>query len=301
MNENQPHTERKNKIKLIYHDGESSNGGISPFHTTIKEIAKDKKVYIVCPYIGTNIFEDFVKFPNSWYLITDIEAWIKSDPSNKLNIQDFILKNCENIQHYKDIHAKVIITDDNAFIGSANLTKKGLTGRVEMSVLIRENEIVDELKKWFEDLWKDSDSNIIPDLEKFVNSITPTDKNDPINSSKGPTISSKAPIINAKLEDFENTHEKNTINHHQRLVEAIKLLPNKDWVNSYFDLANEMIEFTGLTNDDSRLSMSIKKSKKMAITINKRMVLMPYILLSAHLKTVIIVFKSNQFPNCETA
>ena len=38
--------------KLIYHDKESSAGGISPFDRTITEIVENKNVCIVCPYIS---------------------------------------------------------------------------------------------------------------------------------------------------------------------------------------------------------------------------------------------------------
>lgn len=184
-----------NGYKLIYHDKESSTGGVSPFDKTVTEIVRNRSVSIVCPYIGIDYFDRIIRLANTWRLITDVEEWISShNREARQGIKDFILKNLSAIHHYKDIHAKVIVADDKAFIGSSNLTNKGITGRVEMGVLI----------------------------------------------------------------------------------ESIrKIAPDREWINDYFDLAKEIIEFTGLESDDPRLVMSIRKDKKMGITINQRYILTP--------------------------
>lgn len=271
-------------IKLIYHDNESSEGGVSPFHKIIKEIVKDKNISIVCPYIGIDIFEDITQLSNSWQLISDIKEWIKSDRTNALRIKNYIMKNSLNVHNYPDIHAKVIITDNNTLIGSANLTEKGLTGRVEMCVLIEDKEIVAKMQKWFCDIWNKSGGNEpesinIQHLEQFVNSIMSVPSHN-LNESKI-SIPSKAPAIKAKLAEYgkENIQVDNIIKNnkksHQCLIEAMKLTSNRGWINSYFDLAKELIEFTGLTSDDPRLVMSITKNKKIPISINQRWVLKP--------------------------
>ena len=68
---------------------------------------------------------------------------------------------------------------------------------------------------------------------------------------------------------------KNNRESHKRLIECIKLTLNRNWINDYFNLAKELIEFTGLTSDDTRLVMSITKRKKIPIAINQRYVLLP--------------------------
>ena len=158
--------------KLIYHDKESSAGGISPFDRTITEIVENKNVCIVCPYISVGYLGRITQLANIWHLITDVEEWIIShNIKQRQNIKNFILNNLLNIHHYKDIHAKVIVADDRAFIGSSNLTDKGITGRVEMSLLIEEKEQVCELQRWFKDLWIGSESVKTQDLEKYVSII----------------------------------------------------------------------------------------------------------------------------------
>jgi len=118
---------------------------------------------------------------NTWHLITDVEEWIVShNIKQRQNIKKFIFDNLSDIHHYKDIHAKVIVADDKAFIGSSNLTAKGIRERVEMSVLIEEKEQVCELQRWFKELWIGSESvktqdHIIPDKKiRYASPMLPS-------------------------------------------------------------------------------------------------------------------------------
>ncbi|MGE5457359.1 MAG: phospholipase D-like domain-containing protein [Methanococcaceae archaeon] len=268
-------------IKLIYHDKESLRRGTSPFDEAIIELVKNKDICIICPYIGIDYFDRIIKSANSWHLVTDVEALMRSHNQNaRHDIENLIKKHLSNIHHYKDIHAKVIITDNSAFIGSANLTEKGITKRVEMSVLIEEKEQVDKVQKWFWDLWSETESVNRPDLEKYATSIMSLpspDQNKPEFS-----LPSNAPAINAKLADIESTNIqiekiiKNNKESHNRLIKGIKLTLNRNWINDYFDMVKELIEFTRLASDDPRLVMSITKNGKIPISINQRYVLKPY-------------------------
>ncbi len=266
-----------NGYKLIYHDKESSTGGVSPFDKTVTEIVRNRSVSIVCPYIGIDYFDRIIQLANTWRLVTDVEEWIISHNRDaRQSIKDFILKNLSAIHHYKDIHAKVIVADDKAFIGSSNLTNKGITGRVEMGVLIEEKEQVDELQKWFSGLWAESESVNAQDLEKYISSIKSSPAYDELKKSNSPILL-KSPSVKANLVDI-GTDVQDIIKcdkeSKQRLIESIrKIAPDREWINDYFDLAKEIIEFTGLGNDDPRLVMSITKKGKIPIIINQRYVL----------------------------
>ena len=266
-----------NGYKLIYHDKESSTGGVSPFDKTVTEIVRNRSVSIVCPYIGIDYFDRIIQLANTWRLVTDVEEWIISHNRDaRQSIKDFILKNLPAIHHYKDIHAKVIVADDKAFIGSSNLTNKGITGRVEMGVLIEEKEQVDELQKWFSGLWAESESVNTQDLEKYISSIKSSPAYDELKKSNSPILL-KSPSVKANLVDI-GTDVQDIIKcdkeSKQRLIESIrKTAPDREWINDYFDLAKEIIEFTGLGNDDPRLVMSITKKGKIPIIINQRYVL----------------------------
>ena len=267
-----------NEYKLIYHDKESSTGGISPFDKAITEIMKNGDVSIVCPYIRIGYFDRITKLANSWRLVTDVEEWISfNNMEARQNIKNFILNNLSTIHHYKDIHAKVVVSDDNAFIGSSNFTNKGIKERVEMAVLIEEKEQVVELQKWFCDLWDESEVVNIQDLEWYMASIRSSSSHD-MNAPKT-LLPSKAAPIKARLLDIGSNIQdtiKSDQDSYKRLIECIKKLTlDRKWMNDYFDLAKEMIDFTGLTSDDPRLVMSIPKSSEIPITINQRYVLNP--------------------------
>lgn len=156
-----------NKIQLVYHDKESSRGGESPFDKVIIAIVRNEDVSIVCPYIGMKYFERIIKLANYWRLITDVEEWICShNKKERQKIKNFISEKSSSIHHYRGIHAKVIIGNSKAFVGSSNLTEKGITERVEMGVFIEEKELVVELQNWFRDLWDKSESINTQDLDK---------------------------------------------------------------------------------------------------------------------------------------
>lgn len=268
-------------LKLIYHDKESSRGGTSPFDKAITKLVENKNICIVCPYLGIEYFDRIIDLANSWYLVTDVEAWMISHNQNaRQDIKKFIKEHLSNIHEFNDIHAKVIITDNSAFIGSTNLTIKGITKRVEMSVLIDEKEQIDELQKWFRDLWNKSKSINLPDLEQYVTSLMSLPSPD-LNKPEY-SFPSNAPAINAKLADIGSTNIqiekiiKNNQESHNRLIKGIKLTLNRNWINDYFDLVKELIEFTRLASDDPRLVMSITKSGEIPISINQRYVLKPY-------------------------
>ncbi|RLI94180.1 MAG: hypothetical protein DRO92_03265, partial [Candidatus Altiarchaeales archaeon] len=264
--------------KLIYHDKESSTGEISPFDKVITDMVKNRDVSVVCPYIGIDYFNRIIQLSNTWFLVTDVEEWIIShNTKTRKIIKDFIQNNLSTVRHHKDVHAKVIITDNKAFISSSNLTDKGITKRVEMGVLIEEKKHVKELQDWFCDLWNKSKPINIQDLEKYITSIRSLPSYEDICKSKIKFPSNPDPI-NTKLVDIGSNVEgiiKNNQESHKRLVEVIrKIAPNREWINDYFDLAKEIIEFTGLKSDDLRLVTSLPKSyNSLSITINQRWIL----------------------------
>ncbi|AMM42101.1 hypothetical protein HS1_002317 [Candidatus Desulfofervidus auxilii] len=269
-----------NKIQLVYHDKESSRGGESPFDKVITAIVRNEDVSIVCPYIGMKYFERIIKLANYWRLITDVEEWICShNKKERQKIKNFISEKSSSIHHYRDIHAKVVIGNSKAFIGSSNLTEKGITERVEMGVFIEEKELVVELQNWFRDLWDKSESINTQALDEYILSISSLPSYNEIYNTIG-GLPSKSTSIKAKLVDDVGTSVQNIIKNykesHQRLVTCIKkLAPNRKWINDYFDLAKDLIEFTSLKSNDPRLVMSITKRGRIPITINQRYVLNP--------------------------
>ncbi len=59
---------------------------------------------------------------------------------------------------------------------------------------------------------------------------------------------------------------------YQRLVARLKLFPDRNWLELYFDYVNELMAYTGLSSDDPRLVMSLPVAKNLPVTINNRYV-----------------------------
>ena len=145
-------------IQLIYHTNGRQKS--SPFDKAICELVTKKDIAIACPYLGISYLQKILSLCNTWRLLTDVSAWLDSyirNPEQLFLIQEFIEKNTDHIHHYHNIHAKVIIAQDGALIGSANLTNQGIRYRQEMSVLIKSSIQVEELFTWFNRLWEDTD------------------------------------------------------------------------------------------------------------------------------------------------
>ena len=141
--------------KLIYHTKDTAINNISPFHEAIS--AMKDEIWIVCPYIGINYIQSIL-YDRKWRIISDINEWIFSnDGIYQKQIIDFIKKNKRKIRHYKNVHAKVIVSEQSLLLGSANFTNKGITGRVEMSAIIDDEQQVEEVREWFLDLWQRSE------------------------------------------------------------------------------------------------------------------------------------------------
>jgi len=148
-------------MKLIYHENQDSKSlDKSPFYKAIEDIVKNANnniIKIVSPYLDIDIINNnIIKNSTNWQLITDIKALILSYKKKNLNnLKDFLENNKKNIYHCKNIHAKVLIFDNKALLGSANFTTMGLEKRDEMSILIEEKEEQEQVKKlnkWFDSL-----------------------------------------------------------------------------------------------------------------------------------------------------
>ena len=261
-------------VELLHHTSESMSGGLSPFDKAITRITQEKDISIACPYLGMDYLKQIIKGCNSWRILTDVEEWIISQAENaRLEIEDFIASYSERIHHYPDLHAKVIIAENSALVGSANFTEKGITQRSEMCVLFESTNQVTELQRWFDWLWQMSAPVDRDELSIFVRAA-PSAPGNYITRIK---FSSPAPEVNAKRVIARKRNPvsiQESREAHDRLVDRIKLAPGRKWISEYFNLINEIIDFAEITSDDPRLVLTIPaKSPKLPVNINQRYVL----------------------------
>ncbi len=64
-----------------------------------------------------------------------------------------------------------------------------------------------------------------------------------------------------------------TPQNHEKLVETVNNAPTLRWIESYFELAEDLVSETGLSSDDPRLVMSLPRSGTLPVTVNNRYVL----------------------------
>ena len=131
---------------LVYHAINTSDQ-ISPFDDAILRVAQTGSVKIVSPYIGLAYLKRIIDFSSDWMLISDIEAWLASlSARDRLMATAFIGKNKAHIHHVPSIHAKTVIGEHLAFLGSANLTTTGVLARSDSPRI----EEVQALTRWLD-------------------------------------------------------------------------------------------------------------------------------------------------------
>ena len=258
--------------RLIYHSEESYDSGASPFDRAIRETADSEKVWIVCPYISPTYLKSLLRDVDEWRILTDVEAWVGTfHGESREEIKRLIEKNHQQIHHFGNTHAKVILSEDSAVIGSVNLTKKGIRRRTEMGIQFDEEEKITELREWFSRLWSESGPVDVEELDELVRTSTTS-----THSGTTVSLSSDAPRVNASfVEDIEPpTRETVEMDEegHEALVSRVQLAPSRKWANAFFGLLNDLIGATGLSEDDSSLVTSIAQNDRIAVSINNRYV-----------------------------
>lgn len=257
-------------IDLLYHSIEEDTS-TSPFNR-IEECVEGNAVDIVCPYLNTEVLEGITGLADSWRLITDMDEWLRTQ-SDRKRIREFVHRHHSGIRDCRGLHAKVILTDDSAIIGSANFTHSGLSRNTEMSVLIKDVPELGELEDWFEQLWRHTE----PVDKSAVGKIIDRDDSSSTAFQRERRLPDAGPTVRASI-DFLTPDVSTDRSEHQRLVEQVQKAPNREWTHRYFDLMKELIEFTGLEEEDPRIATTIPKSyPRLPVNVNQRYVLAAFL------------------------
>lgn len=184
---------------LVYHDLSRVLGQFSPFDEAILKVCRSGTVGIVSPYIGVDYLQRIIKLSEAWRLISDIEAWLSSlSMRARPKAWQFIRENLERIHHCPAIHAKAVIGQQLAMLGSANLTITGILGRTEMGILIDDLAMVAELNTWFDTLWMQTDPPVADEANAFIQWLDDEAKRSPTRREKF-SLSASGMKIRARL------------------------------------------------------------------------------------------------------
>lgn len=129
--------------------------GITPTEDVIKEmINKSKKSLLITVFIisESKILENIEKALNRG---VNIEIFVHNDKEFYRSIQSDLIELQEKYPHIKVfmapdefMHAKVLISDkEKVLIGSANLTRSGLSKNYELGVLLDDSKIAYKMEK----------------------------------------------------------------------------------------------------------------------------------------------------------
>lgn len=265
----------KMPLTLIYHEPEEVALAVSCIDEVIRQIVIGQQIDIACPYLGLPYLNQITKECSSWRLLSDVEQWVISQPRNsRSKVYDFIATHRDRVHHYPKLHAKVIVAEEKALVGSANFSEEGVTKRAEMCALLADPTQVSELRKWFGRLWELSTPPDMDELAELIRCVAEyrSDHEPPFS------LTSPAPKINTQmvvpLDRRPNTVIKQPREVHDALVERLSLAPTREWITEYLNLIKELIDFCGLAWNDERLALTLpKKETRLPVNINQRYVL----------------------------
>lgn len=195
--------------KLIYHSlqGDQAVAVASPFDAAALKVARSDHIRVVSPYIGVSYLERLIRVAGAWHLITDVREWLGSlSIRARPRAWEFIRENVENIRHCPDVHAKAIIGDTLAMMGSANFTNHGILGRTEMGILIDDPDMVAEIGAWFEELWSRTTTPLVDETSAYVQWLDDEAKRPPIHRQRF-AISGPGRLVRARLTELDNALE----------------------------------------------------------------------------------------------
>jgi phosphatidylserine/phosphatidylglycerophosphate/cardiolipin synthase-like enzyme len=135
--------------------------GVSIIHSPwIEEfkvlLSESEKIDFTSPFIKTHVINEIIEsglkvrgvtvfnIPRFTKGASDIEA-----------VEKLILFNAD-LRSFGPLHAKIYIFDNTAIVTSANLTESGLTRNEEYGVLIRNEELLEEIIRDFESIFRNS-------------------------------------------------------------------------------------------------------------------------------------------------
>lgn len=257
-------------VELLYHDFDS-NGGVSPFNDTLEELSNADSLAIACPYITLSILHELIDSCESWRLITDVQEWMRTQSADQRDgIVEFIKENRESIHDCRNLHAKLVVGDATAFIGSANLTDAGLSRNAEIGVCLDDEYETEELQQWFDQLWSHTELTDFSELRTYADEVeSTTDRPTVSMTNTGPSINSSLPFSKPSSTPVDDSQ-------HEDVVEAVEHAPSKEWIEACFDWISRLIDFTGLGEDDERIATTVPTSRKIAVNVNQRYVLTAY-------------------------
>ena len=262
--------------KLIFHETPGDSSAPSPFWEAIAETVTNADVALACPYLEPKYIAWIAQKSRSWRLITDIYAWLQSYSGNtRKAAYDFIRENTIHIRDQQGLHAKLVLSDNAAVFGSANLTGPGMKQNVELGIHVSDQQYVQELKTWYDAIWAEAAPYSPSCLDQIFEHLPVSDPKTQRNTGNGRRKLPTRGVVD--LDSGDHSHSGNNAESsetYQRLVKAVSEMPDRTWAEWFFAWGRELLEALALSPDDPRIVTSMpKKSNCIRITIGRRLIL----------------------------
>jgi hypothetical protein len=217
-----------------------------------------QKIKIISPFISESIAKklcDIVK--NSNIECDFITRFYLEDMFAKANSMDAIEMMMDagiKVYALKGLHTKLYLFDDNyGIVGSANFTMGGFKSNIELSLLMDNKDVLDELHKYFDALLEElKQKNGL--ITKEVLELGRKKYNTTFSSKKGNNTTRSTFMWGASLDKGPNFKDDNVI-----IKELDKGKNDEDIVNSMFKFSEQQkqviydhtiwLKFSGESND----------------------------------------------------
>lgn len=258
-------------ISLVHHALDAEPGAISPFVQHIHNIAEGSDLCIAGPYLRVRVLDPILRKAKTWRLLTDAEELLRSHARcERAEMVKLLVDHGKHVRHWPDLHAKVVIGNTHALVGSANLTAMGLGQRQEMAIALEDPDAVARLRTWFDALWERCTSPSPMDLEAFSSSLPAA-----FPEVLAVRIPSPAPKVSALVVSRELATRTPDTTGEGRLIERLALGASREWIEAFLSLCAELVEALGTVADDPRLAMTLPNTERgvLRVNLNQREVL----------------------------
>jgi PLD-like domain len=195
---------------LLTRRGAGAQKRPSAFFPVIAEALGAPDSLLACPYISVTLLRSLVTEASTLLLLTDDQAWLLPfSRKERLKIVEYVRENHRRIRTLRDLHAKVVVGAEVAYLGSANLTLHGIDGNYEAGVTLRAAEDMSRLRDWFNELWEVAE---------------------PIDLVAFELAAEKLPEPEQPADDPQVSGEEE-----RKLVKALAAMPGRAYAETYLD------------------------------------------------------------------
>jgi hypothetical protein len=134
-------------MNRVFSNGPSKDFVINPFQSMAR---KSSRLWVAAPYV--TMTQDLLEGAlngKSVYLLVGLNVSTSPDALAKVHG----IPNCEVRYFTRRFHAKIYLFDNEALVGSSNLTDGGLKSNREAMIWVDQPDDLDELRALFNELW----------------------------------------------------------------------------------------------------------------------------------------------------